>query len=39
MAVDLGLEKQQGGNVAKFAVDKNFHTTYWVANFFGLMKD
>ena len=39
MAVDPGLEKQQGGNVAKFAVDKNFHTTYWVANFFGLMKD
>jgi len=37
MAVDPGLEKQQGGNVAKFAVDKNFHTTYWVANFFGLM--
>lgn len=39
MAVDPGNEKQHGGNVAKFAVDKNFHTTYWVANFFGLMKD
>ncbi len=39
MAVDPGSEKQQGGNVARFAVDKNFHTTYWVANFFGLIKD
>lgn len=39
MAVDPGLEKQQGGNVAKFAVDKNFHTTFWVANFFGLAND
>lgn len=39
MAVDPGLEKHQGGNVAKFAVDKNFHTTYWVANFFGLVND
>lgn len=39
MAVDPGTEKQQGGNIAKFAVDKNFHTTYWTAKFFGLMKD
>jgi len=39
MAVDPGMEKQQGGNIAKFAVDKNFHTTYLVVNFFGLMKD
>jgi poly(hydroxyalkanoate) depolymerase family esterase len=39
MAVDPGLEKQQGGNTAKFAIDKNFHTTYWVANFFGLVND
>lgn len=39
MAVDPGLEKQQGGNVAKFAVDKNFHTTYWEANFFGLVNE
>lgn len=39
MAVDPGLEKQQGGNVARFSVDKNFHNTYWVAKFFELMKD
>ncbi len=39
MAVDPGTEKQQGGNVARFAVDKNFHTTYWSAKFFGLIKD
>lgn len=39
MAVDPGTEKQQGGNIAKFAVDKNFNATYWTANFFGLMKD
>lgn len=39
IAVDPGQEKQEGGNVAKFAVDKNFHTTYWVANFFGLVND
>lgn len=39
MAVDPGLEKQQGGNVARFAVDKNFHATYWAAKFFGLIND
>ncbi len=39
MSVDPGTEKQQGGNIARFAVDKNFHTTYWVAKFFELMKD
>ena len=39
MAVDPGTEKQQGGNMARFAVDKNFHTTYWTAKFFGLIKD
>ena len=39
MAANPGLEKQQGGNVAKFAVDKNFHTTYSVANFFGLVNE
>ncbi len=39
MAVDPGLEKQQGGKVAKFAVDKNFHATYWTAKFFGLIND
>lgn len=39
LAVDPGIEKQQGGNVARFAVDKNFHSTYWAANFFGLIID
>jgi len=39
MAVDPGTEKQQGGNVARFAVDKNFHSTFWVAKFFGLIND
>ncbi|NQV77505.1 MAG: PHB depolymerase family esterase [Lutibacter sp.] len=39
MAVDPGTEKQQGGSVARFSVDKNFHTTYWTANFFGLIKE
>jgi len=39
MAVDPGTEKQQGGNIARFAVDKNFHSTYWAANFFGLIND
>ncbi len=38
IAVDPGSEKQQGGNVARFAVDKNFHATYWTAKFFGLIK-
>ncbi len=38
MAVDPGSEKRQGGNVARFAVDKNFHATYWTAKFFGLIK-
>jgi hypothetical protein len=38
-AVNPGQIKQQGGNIAKFSVDKNFHTTYWVANFFGLAND
>lgn len=39
MTVDPGTEKQQGGNMARFAVDKNFHTTYWTAKFFGLISD
>ncbi|KUO65542.1 MAG: hypothetical protein APF83_04830 [Lutibacter sp. BRH_c52] len=39
MAVDPGTEKQQGGNVARFALDKNFHTTYWTAKFFGMISD
>ncbi|WP_372769113.1 PHB depolymerase family esterase [Lutibacter sp.] len=39
MAVDPGTEKQQGGNVARFALDKNFHSTYWTAKFFGLIND
>ncbi|HEY9170036.1 MAG TPA: PHB depolymerase family esterase [Lutibacter sp.] len=39
MAVDPGTEKQRGGNVAKFAVDKNFHTTYWAAELFGLINE
>jgi poly(hydroxyalkanoate) depolymerase family esterase len=39
MSVDPGTEKQQGGNVARFAVDKNFHSTFWVAKFFGLIND
>jgi len=39
MAVDPGTRKQQGGNVARFAVDKNFHSTFWAAKFFRLIKD
>jgi poly(hydroxyalkanoate) depolymerase family esterase len=39
MAVDPGTEKQQGGNVARFSADKNFHTTYWTAKFFRLIND
>lgn len=39
MAVDPGNEKYQGGSIGKFAVDKNFHTTFWTANFFGLINN
>lgn len=39
MAIDPGTEKQQGGNVGRFSVDKNFHSTFWAAKFFGLIND
>ncbi len=38
MAIDPGVEEYQGGSIGKFAVDKNFHSTYWTAKFFELIE-
>ena len=38
MAIDPGVEKYQGGIIGKFAVDKDFHSTYWTAKFFKLIE-
>ncbi|MGB5978052.1 MAG: PHB depolymerase family esterase, partial [Cyclobacteriaceae bacterium] len=34
--VDPGTGTRQGGSTGTFAVDVNFHSTYWAATFFGL---
>jgi len=38
MSIDPGLEEHQGGIIGKFAIDKDFHSTYWIANFFKLVE-
>lgn len=35
-AVDPGEGPRQGGQTGPYAVDKDFHTTFWAAHFFGL---
>ena len=38
LAVDPGENIKQGGTISKYAIDKDFHSTYWAACFFGLVK-
>lgn len=38
LAIDPGNQSNQGGKEAAFSVDKNFHSTYWVAKDFGLVR-
>lgn len=36
--LDTGSCNSQGGKVGLFAIDKNFHSTFWAAAFFGILK-
>ena len=38
IAVDTGNCSTQGGKTGIFSFDKNFHSTYWAADFFGIIK-
>ena len=37
IAVDPGFGSTQGGTTGTYAIDKNFHSSYWAAKFFGLI--
>lgn len=39
LAIDTGDCNMQGGKRGLFAVDKDFHSTFWAAHFFGLIKE
>lgn len=36
--IDPGTGPRQGGEESESAVDKDFHSTYWIARFFGLVR-
>lgn len=38
LPVDTGFCDTQGGSTGLFSVDKNFHSTFWAAQFFGIIK-
>jgi poly(3-hydroxybutyrate) depolymerase len=38
LAVDVGNEKDQGGSDGLFSLDIGFHSTYWIAKEFGLIR-
>lgn len=38
VAIDTGSCSAQGGKTGMFAIDKNFHSTFWAAHFFGIIK-
>jgi len=38
LALKPGNKDDEGGKIGMFAKDKNFHSTYWVAKDFGLIK-
>jgi len=38
IAIDTGDCRTQGGKTGMFSFDKNFHSTYWAADFFGIIK-
>ncbi len=37
VSLDTGACSKQGGKTGMFAIDNNFHSTYWAAHFFGLI--
>lgn len=37
LPVDTGNCSTQGGKTSLFSVDKNFHSTFWAADFFGII--
>lgn len=37
ISVDTGSCPRQGGSTATYAIEKNFHSTYWAADFFGVV--
>lgn len=39
LPLDTGSCDNQGGKTGMFAVDRDFHSTYWAARFFGILKD
>lgn len=39
VALDTGNCPNQGGRTGLFAVDKDFHSTWWAAHFFGILED
>ncbi len=39
LPVDTGNCSTQGGKTGIFSIDKNFHSTFWAAQFFGLIKN
>jgi len=39
LALDVGNEKDLGGSDGLFSTDINFHSTYWIADEFGLIKN
>ena len=38
LAVDVGNKTDQGGSDGLFSVDIGFHSTYWIAKEFGLIR-
>ena len=38
LAVDVGSKENQGGSDGLFSVDIGFHSTYWIAKEFGLIR-
>jgi len=38
IAINPGEEKNKGGKVSTYAIDKNFHSPYWSAIFFDIIK-
>ncbi len=39
ISVDTGACPRQGGATGLYAIKEHFHSTYWAANFFGILKD
>lgn len=38
LPVDTGICSTQGGKTGLFSIDKNFHSTFWAADFFDIVK-